>query len=80
MGNWKCFSFEHNSIIPSTLLLPPDSFSLVWLEQARLIGSLLYGARAKLVYYHFAGFCNQTCTAQHQSGRSDLPRDYLALQ
>ena len=44
MGNWKCFCFEHNSIIQSTLLLPPDSFSLVWLEQARLIGSFSYMA------------------------------------
>ena len=70
-------------------------YSPVWLEEARLISSLLYGTRVMLVL-NLLAFKNETYTAHdhfHDNSpygeiptkkepirsRSDFPQDYLAI-
>ena len=47
-------------------------YSLVRLELARLVSSLLYGTRAMLVF-NLLAFKNKKYTAKNQSERLDLP-------
>ena len=59
---------EHSKVCPKKTT--KGQYSPVWLEQERLVNSLLYGTWTQLVYFEFTGLHEQKYTAYDQYGKN----------